>query len=224
MAPRRKYRQSGNTIMELAIVLPVLSTLFFGSTALGIMLGRYVQVVQVARDVAHMYSDGVDFTTTRPRNIVTQKLASGIGITDTAGNGVVILSKVTTVYPTDCTANGYTSGQCANQNQVVFINRIYIGDKTLRASAFGTPNAAILDSRGNISSSVYMQNTDSTVRAAGFEAAYDDAVQRATGSAPAIPAMAQGDIIDVVETYFKYPDIGFLGWTTGGAYTRYMFR
>ena len=219
-----KSRESGNTILELALCLPLLSTLFFGTTALGIMGGRFVQVQQVCRDIDHMYSDAVDFTQTVPRNIVTQKLAAGVGMTDTGGNGVVILSKITTVFLADCAGAGLTGGQCANADLPVFMNRIYIGDKTLRASSFGTPNAAILDAAGNIKSSVYMQNTDSTVRTAGFEALFDDAVQRVTGSAPSPPAMNDGDVIHLAECYFKYPDISFLGWTSGGAYARFMFR
>jgi len=211
--------------MELAIVLPFISITFFGTVGLGIMIGRYVQVVHVARDVAHMYSDGIDFTQTVPRNIVTQKLALGAGMTDTGGNGVVILSKISTVYLVDCTAAGYTAGQCANQGLPVFINRIYLGNPSLRASAFGTPASGILDAQGNIAPSVYMQNTNSTVRTSGFEPILDDAVQRATGSAPTPPAERQGEVVYVVEGFFQYPDIGFLGWSTaGGAYSRYFYR
>jgi hypothetical protein len=221
----KRSRQSGSTIMELAIVLPFISLTFLGTTGLGIMLGRYVQVAQVTRDIGHMYSDGVDFTQSVPRNIVTQKLALGTGMTDTGGNGVIMLSKVTTVYQQDCTASGYNASQCANANLVVFTNRITIGKATLRASAFGTPDSSILDSEGNISNSIYMQNTNSSVRTTDFETLYDDAVQRATGSAPSPPAMPQGQVLYVVEGYFQYPDITFLGWETGGgAYKRYIFR
>ncbi len=81
--------QRGSTVLEFAIVAPCLLLLFFGSIGLGIMLGRYVQAVQVARDIAHMYSDGVDFTNTANKNIITEQLASGTGMTATGGNGVV---------------------------------------------------------------------------------------------------------------------------------------
>src|SRR5438552_1461015 len=137
MQKHRRSRESGSGILELAIVLPMIGLTFFGTVGLGIMIGRYVQVVHVARDIAHMYSLGVDFTTAAPRNMLTQKLALGAGMTDTGGNGVVILSKITTVYLADCTAAGYTSGQCANQNLPVFTNRIYVGNSALRTSAFG---------------------------------------------------------------------------------------
>src|SRR5204863_9873597 len=89
MQKNRRSRESGSSILELAIVLPMIGLTFFGTMGLGIMIGRYVQVVQVARDIAHIYSSGVDFTTAGPRNMLTQKLALGAGMTDTGGNGVV---------------------------------------------------------------------------------------------------------------------------------------
>jgi len=225
MQNARKSRQSGSTILEFAVVVPfIIAPLFWGSTAFGIMLGRYVEAVQACRDITHMLSDGVDFSQTTARNIAL-KLTAGTGMTDSGGNGVVILSKIQTVFQADCTATGYTVGQCANANVPVFINRITIGQASLRASQYGTPNAAILDTQGNISPSVFMQNTDSTVRANGFEADYDAAVLRALGTAATPPAMNQGDIACVGEIFFPYPDIGFLGSTaTGGAYKKFIFR
>jgi hypothetical protein len=225
MPTLRRSRQSGSTIAELALVLPLISVLFFGTTSLGIMIGRYVQAVQVTRDVCHMYSNGVDFTQPVPRNIVTQRLASGTGMTDTGGNGVIILSKVSTVYLADCNAAGYSSAQCVNQNQPVFVNRVYIGNQSLRSSAFGTPSSSILGSQGNIPASVYMRNTDSSVRANGFESVYGEAVRRATGVAPAPPAMQQGEVACVAEGYFQYPDISFLQRNSAsGAFRRFIFR
>jgi hypothetical protein len=216
--------ERGSTIVELALVVPLLTLLFFGVVGLGIMMGRYVQALSVARDVAHMYSDGVDFSKAANQNIVINQLAQGTGITAAGGNGVIILSKIGTVYQSDCDAAGF-SANCTNKSLPVFTQRIVIGLSTLRASAFGTPNAAILDVQGNIAPSVYMKNTDGTVRATGFETAYDAAVQRATGAAPTPPAQPQGDSAYVVEVFFQYPDISFLGWSTaGGAYAMFIFR
>jgi len=197
--------------------------LFFGSTGVGIMMGRYVQAVQVARDVAHMYSDGVDFSQTANQNIIVQQLSAGTGMTSNGGNGVVIFSKVSTVYAADCTAAGVSP--CTNQGLPVFTQRIEIGNSALRASTFGTPNSAILDAQGNIDPSVYLSNSDATVRTAGFETALDNAVQRATGSAPVPPAQAQGDAAYVVEVFFQYPDLAFLGFGgSSGAYAQFIFH
>ena len=209
-------------ILEFAVVAPCLVLIFFGTVGLGIMLGRYIQAEFACRDIAHMYSDGVDFTQTTPQNIIVQQLAVGTGITATGGTGVVILSQVMTVYQADCNASGYTS-QCTNLGLPVFTQRIYVGNSTLHSSAFGTPTSTLMDSEGNISPSVYITNSDSSVRTSGFEAALDAASVLAGGSGTP-PAEPQGDSVYVVETYFPYPDIGFLGWSTaGGTYARFMF-
>jgi TadE-like protein len=218
----RRLDQRGSTLIEFAIVTPCLLLLFFGTIGLGIMMGRYVQAVQVARDVAHMYANGVDFTQATNRNIVTQQLASGVGMTDAGGSGTVILSKVVTVYQTDCDAAGLT---CTNLGLPVFTQRITIGQSALRPGDFGSPSSTILDAAGNIDPLVYITNSNSSVRTSGFEATLDDAVQRATGSAASPPAQPQGDTAYVVEVYFQYPDIGFLGWSTAsGAYARFIFH
>ena len=219
---RKRGNQGGNTLIEFAIVTPCLLLLFFGTIGLGLMMGRYVQAVQVARDVAHMYANGVDFIQATNRNIVTQQLASGIGMTDVGGNGVVVLSKIVTVYQADCTATGVA---CTNLGLPVFTQRVTIGKASLRTGDFGAPSSTILDSAGNIDPKVYMTNSNSSVRTNGFEASLDDAVQRATGAAASVPAQPQGDIAYVVEVYFQYPDIGYLGWSTaGGAYARFVFH
>lgn len=205
-------RQRGSTIIEFALVIPLLTTLFFGSIGIGIMMGRYVQAVQVCRDIAHMYSNSVDFSQTTNRNIAVQ-LAQGTGMTAAGGNGVVILSRITTVYQSDCDAAGYSSS-CDNLNQAVITQRQTVGLATLRTSAFGTPTSSIMDAQGNIAASVYLRNTDSSVQATGFTA-----LLTAAGT-----TQPQGKSAWVAEVYFKYPDIGFLGVNTnGGAYVRFIF-
>jgi Flp pilus assembly protein TadG len=217
-----RSKQKGSTIVELALVVPMLTLLFFGVVGLGIMMGRYVQAVTVARDVAHMYANGVDFSIAANQNIIINQLAQGTGITTNGGNGTIVMSRITTVYQADCDAAGF-SNNCTNLNLPVFTQRLTLGDTTLRSSTFGTPGS--LDGQGNIAPSVYMKNTDSSVRTTGFETAYDAAVQRATGAAAVVPAQPQGDNAYVVEVYFKYPDIAFLGWSTaGGAYAMFIFR
>jgi Flp pilus assembly protein TadG len=216
-------KERGNTILEFAIVAPCLVLLFFGSIGVGIMLGRYVQALQVARDVAHMYSDGVDFSLPANQNIIINLLAAGTGMTATGGNGVVIFSQVRSVYQVDCTAAGVSP--CTNLNLPVFTQRITIGNALLRSSVYGTPGSSILDGQGNISPSVYLSGSDSSVLTAHFETTLETATQRATGSLPTPPAQNQGDTAYVVEVVFKYPDIGFLGWSTAGlAYASFIFH
>jgi Flp pilus assembly protein TadG len=222
MSRNKRKSQSGSTILEFALVAPCLMLFFFGTVGLGIMMGRYIQAEQMCRDVAHMYSDGVDFTQTTPQDIIVQQLASGVGMTTTGGNGEVILSQITTVYQVDCTAASVSP--CTNLGLPVFTQRIVVGNSSLGNSAFGTPTSTLMDSSGNISSSVYLSNSDSSVRTSGFEALLDAASISAGGSGTP-PAQPQGQTAYVAEVRISYPDIGFLGWSTaGGAYARFIFQ
>jgi hypothetical protein len=170
-----------------------------------------------------MYSDGVDFTQTTPQNIVIQQLALGTGITATGGNGVIIFSHIQTVYQADCTSAGISN--CANAGLPVFTQRIVLGNTSLRSSSYGTPTSTLMDAEGNISASVYLANTDSSVRvASGFETQLS-AAAIAAGLSGTAPVQPQGNIAYMVEVYFQYPDIGFLGWSTaGGAYSCFIFN
>ena len=233
--PRRR-KQSGSAIVELAIVFPMLTMMLFAVVGLGVMLGRFIVAEQICRDVAHMYSDGVDFSQASNQNIIIQQLAAGTGITATGGNGIIILSQILTVYQADCTASAVSN--CANVGLPVFTQRLYIGKQSLKASSYGTPvGTGLLDAQGNILASVYMSNSNATVQTTNFIGQLDDAISRAGGTAPgssptcgavnANPtcAQAQDDSAYIAEVFFTYPDIGFLGWSTaGGAYVRFIFQ
>lgn len=212
MIHRQPNRQRGSTILEFAIVAPFLIVALLGVAGFGISLGRYIQALQVCRDVAHMFVDGVDFTQAGNQGLIVL-MAQGSGMTATGGNGVVVLSRISTVYQADCDAANY-SGNCNNLNLAVFTQRIVVGNQALRASAFGTPSAGIVDASGNISASVYLRNTDSSVRASGFTP-----LLTAAGM-----TQAQGDAAYVAELYFSYPDLGFLGTSQpAGMYARFIF-
>ena len=198
--------------MEFALVGPALVLLFFGTVGVGITLGRYVQALSICRDLAHMYADGVDFSQTMNQNIAVQ-LAHGTGMTATGGNGVVIFTRISTVYQADCDASGFGSS-CGNLNQAVITQRLVLGNPALHQSAYGTPTPSLIDNLGNISPSVYLQNTDASVRAANFTA-------QLTGAGA---VQGQGDAAYAVEVYIPYADVSFLGfYTPGGAYVSYIF-
>lgn len=207
----RRRRQLGSTITEFSVVFPFMVAAFFGTVGIGITMIRYMQAVQVARDLAHMYADGADFTQTMNRNIAV-KLAEGTGMTSNGGNGVVIFSRISTIYAADCTAAGLAS--CGNQGYAVVTQRVTVGNTALRSSDFATPSPSnIMDAQGNISGAVYM-NTNSTVRAPLLTS-----LLSAAGT-----TQLQGDVSSVTELYFLYPDISFLGGSTpNGVYTRFLF-
>ena len=225
MKQHRRKQQSGSTILEFSICVPVLATLFFGIVGLGVMMGRYMQAIQVDRDVAHMYSDGVDFTQTTPQNIIVQQLALGTGITATGGNGVIILSQVITPELADCNAAAVTTANCKNQGVPVFTQRIVIGKKSLRTSNYGTPTSTLMDASGNIAASVYLTNSDPSVTVNSLFLTQLTAAATSAGNSTAAPLQPQGNIAYIVETFFPYPDVGFLGYSTaGGAYSSFIFN
>jgi Flp pilus assembly protein TadG len=208
----RRRRQRGSTIMEFALVGPALILLFFGTVGTGITLGRYTQALSICRDLAHMYADGVDFSQTQNQNIAVQ-LAQGTGMTVNGGTGVVIFTRISTVYQADCDASGYTAS-CGNLGRAVITQRLTVGNAAMKVSAFGTPTAGLMDSLGNISPSVYLQNTDSSVQATNFTPLLTNA-----GA-----TQQQGDAAYVVEVYLPYADVSFLGFSTPpGAYVSYIF-
>ena len=137
--------------MEFALVAICAIPLLFGTVAMGVSIGRGVEATQVTRDVGHMYGYGADFTSPAAQQLVTS-LAQGFDVSS-SGNTVLILSQITTVFQADCTAAGVAS--CTNLGEPVFKQRVVIGTSSLQSSAFGTPPATYIDSRGNISAANY---------------------------------------------------------------------
>jgi Flp pilus assembly protein TadG len=212
MTETKPVNRRGSTILEFAIVAPFLVVALLGVAGFGISLGRYIQALQVCRDVAHMFADGVDFTQSGNQALIVL-MAQGSGMTATSGNGVVILSRISTVYQADCDAASY-SGSCNNLGLAVFTQRLVVGNTALRSSAFGSPSTGIVDASGNISSSVYLRNTDSSVRTTGFTPLLTTAGL----------TQGQGDAAWVAELYFSYPDLAFLGNNQpAGMYARFVF-
>ena len=96
---------------------------------------------------------------------IAQALSTNFSLTNT-GTAVLIMSQIVQVYQADCTAASLKT--CPNLNQPVLINRIVLGNSSLRSSSYGTPPASYLDSSGNITSSNYLQQ--SSLIAGGFGA------------------------------------------------------
>ena len=130
-------RRNGSAFMELIMSMVVLLPMLVGGASLGINMIRVQQAQQLCRDAGSMYSRFVDFTILDNREMLLE-MGKGLGINDSSGNGVIILSRVTWISANDCTAAGYTSDNCTNKNQYVITQRVYMGDKTLRSSSFGT--------------------------------------------------------------------------------------
>lgn len=175
--------------------------LLCGTMVIGINLIREMEVTQVCRDVCHMHSFGVDFSIPANQNLIVN-LAQGLSFQASGGNGVIILSTLTFVGPNDCVAGGYqpNGSSCANMNQTVIMRRVVIGNASLQASAFGTPNASLIDSSGNVSPPGYLNNT--STRATGFSG---------------LVTLASGQYSYLSEMYVATPDLSWWSYlgTTG---------
>jgi hypothetical protein len=202
---RRRGHHRGSVALEFALVSICAIPLLFGMVAMGVTIGRGVEATQVTRDVGHMYGYGADFSSVASQQLVTS-LAQGFNLSAT-GNAVLILSQITTVFQTDCSAASISP--CTNLGQPVFVQRVAIGNTSLMSSAFGTPPSSYTDSLGNISAANYC--SQSSLVASGF------------GS---IITQNVGDVAYLAEGYYSMPDLRFLSPSstgTGGFYVRAIF-
>jgi len=199
MQPRGRKSERGNSVLEFALVAMPLVTMLLGVVVVGLNLGRSVQCSQVCRDTGSMYVRGVDFSRDGNKDILV-RMAQGLGITRTGGTGVIILSKVTWVPASQCTALSLSP---CNSNRHVVTQRIVIGNQALRASALGTPNSGLIDSSGIVSN--YMQEGSAVANLVGLQ-------------------LSQNEFAYVAESYFSSPDYDLPGFQSGsGVYSRSIF-
>jgi len=121
------------------LTLYALGAIFLAPLLIGVVLVRSSAdrsdiANEVSRDIASMYSQGVDFS--KPENqSIALRVAEGAGIRLDQGRGVVILSKLRIVRPGDC-----SNDPCANLGRPVVVERFVIGSRDLRGSSFGVPS------------------------------------------------------------------------------------
>ena len=135
---RRKSR-SGVAVIEFSFSLLVLVPLVLGVFVYGFRLIYSLQMMQITRDLGHMYVEGINFRNSGPiSNAAT--LASGFNLTSN-GTSVVILSQITLETQAMCdAANIAPAGTpCTNLAKPVFIEQLTIGNTSCGASHFGTP-------------------------------------------------------------------------------------
>ncbi len=212
-------------MVEFSILVPVWLSLLLGTLWLGTAMVRGQQVTQMARDLASMYSRGVNFSATggTGSNHTLTDITAQLGTVTGAGNGVVFFSTLTYVGNTTCASAGPTYGStsplshtssCANFGKFGFTQQYLQGNTGvgLSASAFGTPLAADMDANFNIS-------TTSTVSHSGDASTFN--------LISPLPAEAgqdgyqAGQPVYVVEVYFS--STGQTGYTKGGDYAFAVF-
>jgi hypothetical protein len=222
ISARRSRGQRGNEMIEFALLSVFLVPLLLWTFIAGMNLIRVIQSQQICRELAGLYIGGLDFSTYTAESLAVT-LSQGYGLNvgtgfssgvsnmydnDTnGGNGYVVVSEIMYVGSNTCAAlpSGTT---CTNENQYVFVQRVDFGNNNLTingataASAFGTPTATETP-YGNIEN--YL--TDSGAVAANFGSFLNS-------------ALADGQVIYVVETWFASPDLNFAAFPGGGMYAR----
>lgn len=190
----RIRRQRGNAIIEFALVVTFLVMLLMGTFSVGMTLTKSVQAGVVARDAGAMFMRYVDFTLTGNKDLLV-RLANGMGMTTTGGNGVVIMTQIMMVGTTECANGGLAPGACPNYNRPVAIKRVTVGNPALYTTTFGNPTPSLLLSDGSISTTNYLN--DASVRADNFTS---------------IMTLSGGEYAYLSEAYFRTPEIDMPGY------------
>jgi len=192
-------QRRGAAIIEMALLAFPLMILLFGMSVVGLNLGRHLHVAQICRDAGSMYVRGVDFSQDSNKDILV-RLAYPLGLERTSGNGVVILSKITFIPQATCTALALNP---CNGDKHVIMQRLVIGNASLKQSEIGTPYAPLLDAKGLVTN--FMSEPS------------------AVAHVPFI-SLSADEYAYVSETYFPSPDFDLLGFQTGsGNYARALF-
>lgn len=186
----RGRAQRGNAIVELGLLAMPMVVMLLGTMVVGLNLGRSIQAAQLNRDAGSMYVRGIDFTAEFNRNLLI-RLGQGLGLAANGGRGVVYFSKITWMPQAKCTA---LSLNPCNSNRHVVMQRVVVGDPSLRASSVGTPASTLVGDQGNVTN--YM--TDAT----------------AVANFPWMQ-LAENEYAWVAETYFSSPDFDLPGYRTG---------
>ena len=193
-------------MVEFALCLVFLAPIVLGTFNLGMNLARNLQVTQLARNAGHMYVRWVDFSIPESQQLIV-RLADGLNMTRTGGDGTVILSQVLVPGTADCAGAGLNAGACTNLNIPVIVHRIQFGNSSLKDSVFGSPHSSLIRSDGSIAVADYL--TDSRVRATGWSS---------------VMTLGSGEIAYVSEVYVRSPayNIGDQGGVQG-VYARSIF-
>jgi len=163
----RKPLNRGGAMVEFCLLVPVIVPLILGTMWLGSTMVRGQQVTQMARDLASMYSRGVNFSSTggSTSSAILTDITQQLGALTTSGTGVVIFSTLTYVGNSVCASAGSTYGslsplshtaKCSNYGKFVFTQQYTQGNTTLRTSNFGTAPAADMDSNFNVAVTTYI--------------------------------------------------------------------
>lgn len=126
-----RYGETGNAMVEFGLTFPILVLLLLGVVTGGLVLDRYMTVLQLGRTGASMFSRGVNFNSSQNKQLFLIG-ARGLGIQENSGDGVVYLTRLEKAPP------GTT-----NAGRMVIAERYVIGDDSIAQSSVGAPNPGI---------------------------------------------------------------------------------
>jgi hypothetical protein len=186
MPIRSKKVESGNAMLEFALVTVSLTFLFAGAFTIGAMLSLALQVSNVTRSAAVLMvrtvtdpTAGLNLAYAQNQRILVRE-ASGLGMASdsqydpsSTGSAAIFLSQIALVGSNECAAgitnvpNGvppWTTSSCPNYGSYVFEYYVAVGNTTRWASAFGTPPAEDVQSNGSISAANIASDTSDQVK------------------------------------------------------------
>ncbi len=187
---KAKKNQRGAEVLEFALMLSVMTPLLIGIYAFGFKLVEAQQDFQLARDLAHMYSRGVDFTTSA-NTAEAQSIAGAISLTST-GSAAVIFSTIQTESSAECQA-ATGKPNCTNLNKPVFSQQIVIGNASTYKSPFGTPT-----STGSLTATSGVSNNYSVSVSAANQASSSWAVATNFGNVMTLSAGSVTYLVEVI--------------------------
>ncbi len=230
---RRKRSQSGQELIEFALIALLLASLLLGSFVTGMNLVRSIQANQSCRDLTDMYIHGADFSTYSMQQLA-QRLIGGLNLqlggsfagnndanTGNGGNVLVTVTQLMYVGATtdpNCVSVG--ANNCANHDSFVYTQRIQFGNGSLATqnpSTLGNPSTSAISGSGIIQNPL----TDSGAKLPSGAQSSMQGLWQVTGNGRA--PLQDGQISYVVELYAQSPDLTLGSFAGGGVYARYFF-
>jgi Flp pilus assembly protein TadG len=189
----RSKSESGQAMLEFALVTIFLTFLLAGAFTIGAMLNKALTVSNVTRSAAVLMVRSITDTKADLNLVLTQnqriliREANGLGMAANAnydpsstGNGAIFLTKIILVGDNECAAGvspipsgvpPWSTATCPNYGSYVWAYYVAIGNTTRWASAFGTPQSSDIRSDGTVSVTDIANDTAVQIPAASVTAA-----------------------------------------------------
>src|SRR5262249_2422331 len=102
MSIQNKTGERGVSVVEFALFLTLMVPMLLGTFVFGFKLVRNIEMIQITRDLAHMYVRGVNFRNAGPQSNA-QTLAAEYALTS-SGSSLITISSVRIITQADCNA------------------------------------------------------------------------------------------------------------------------